>query len=767
MTLAALSFAAVSCVDEPTPFEPGEQDITGCYGVYFPVQEATAGSHTLTPADPTCVDIEVKRNNASGAITVPYNFIAEEQIYTAGEISFADGNETAYLHVDFSAAAPGAPHKFSVVIDDPQYASRYFDGAVAVDYSFMIVEWKEFVGPEASAGDPGHIYQISWEEDYDTQMFYYETSYADIRFCKLVGAWHGNVETVDYEFYWNTKTNNLYVPHQWIGYTLSDGRSVYTGAAPDFYDKYNGWGEVVPSDDYFSWAPAWITKNGFFQPFYDGNGNFYLGDWLYLCTNGIPTGSGYQFGADDESGADLYMAPGFIRVDYSFEVESDYATDGVLPLYFTAGYDVASVKYAFFPGSLTATQVSNKVAAVIDGSEASVEIVLDEADRDEDGCYYFAEGVELPETGAYTFVAVAYDAEGNAQASASGEAYYVTAEDTEENLVELTVATEDTPSRYQSYHAYDSFAYYICGKDLTDVHVAIADASKLSDALLETIKSDSKYAVSEEILEKINGEGGYYTVFTGAKASTTYAVVVWATNGSLDTFSYDVYTTEHMPYTWKSIGKGTYTDDIVGPMYGMDPGVTVPCDFYVEENNPNLYMFTGFQLALTAALFETDEEEMARYENGNWYNAEIIVDVTDPTCVQFDEQAWGCCLNSADGWFYVTSIYQGKPFSKGTLVDGVITFPTKGLLISLDDDGYYYGNNSGMFKLTLPAASSASAVPSYPTNGHKYEVSLCGEFAKAKNTVFEREVSGVEFNSTKIAPKAKSSDKPAEIKLVK
>lgn len=768
MTLAALSFAAVSCVDEPTPFEPGEPDVTGCYGVYFPKQEATAGSHTLTPADPTSVDIEVKRANASGAITVPYTFVSEEQIYTAGEISFADGNETTYLHVDFAAANPGAPHKFSVIIDDPQYASKYLDSAVAVDYSFMIVEWVKFVGPEAKDGDLGHIYQISWEEDYDTEMYYYETSYANIRFCKLVDAWHGNVETVDYEFYWNTSTNNLYVPHQWIGYDLADGRSVYTGAAADFYDKYNGWGEVVPSDDYFTWAPAWIAKNGFFQPYYDGNGNFYLGDWLYLCQGGIPTGSGYQFGADDESGADLFMAPGFIRTDYSLEVESDYTVDGVLPLYFTAGYDVASVKYAFFPGSLTATQAANKIAAVIDGSEEAVEIVLDPADRDEDGSYYFAEGVELPETGAYTWVAVSFDAEGNACDSVSGEAYYVTAEETEDNLVEVTLDVEDTPERYQGFHSYDSFAYYVYGNNLTDVHIAIGDASKITDATLEAIKTDSKYAVSEDILDKINGVGGYYTVASNLKANTTYAVIIWATNGSLDTMDYALYQTDRLPYVWNSLGKGLFVDDVIAPAYSMDP-ITVPCDIYEEQNTPGLYMFSGFQCALTAEIFEVTEEEMADYEGGNWENAQIIIDATDPNKVFIEEQPMGVLLSSSDGWISLTSINGGKHFSEGTLADGAITFPTKGLLMAFSNipGSLYYANTNGMFKVALPEAAAASKASARPANGNKYQVKFCAEFAKSVDTVYEREVSGVEFTSSPIAPKAKSSEKPAEIKLVK
>ena len=41
----------------------------------------------------------------------------------------------------------------------------------------------------------------------------------------------------------------------------------------------------------------------------------------------------------------------------------------------------------------------------------------------------------------------------------------------------------------------------------------------------------------------------------------------------------------------------------------------------------------------------------------------------------------------------------------GSLVDGVITFPVKSLLCTLESkDGFYYGNVNGAFKVVLPEA---------------------------------------------------------------
>ena len=70
LTLAAVASLAVSCKQEE-PYEPGPQDLDGCYGVFFPSQEAT-GAHTYDPTMATETEILVSRKVSDDAITVPY-----------------------------------------------------------------------------------------------------------------------------------------------------------------------------------------------------------------------------------------------------------------------------------------------------------------------------------------------------------------------------------------------------------------------------------------------------------------------------------------------------------------------------------------------------------------------------------------------------------------------------------------------------------------------------------------------------------------------
>ena len=159
------------------------------------------------------------------------------------------------------------------------------------------------------------------------------------------------------------------------------------------------------------------------------------------------------------------------------------------------------------------------------------------------------------------------------------------------------------------------------------------------------------------------------------------------------------------------LGKGEYTDDIACSIYGIAP-ITVSCDVYENSAAPGLYIISGYQLPLVAAAFGQTEETMLPYEGYFWRNSSLAINACDPDHVFIEEQDYGVSFNSSHGFIDgVTSLYNGKPFSDGTLVDGVITFPTRGLLVLLDGDGYYYGNVSGGFKLVIPDNSVSSPAP--------------------------------------------------------
>ena len=774
LSLAAVaSLTVLSCQKEQevNPRTPSPAEVAGCYGVYFPAQEAS-GDHVFNPTQDPEIEITVARTNDSGAITVPVTTsFSEENIFVPQEIKFADGQKETTFKVRFDAAKEGVNYKASFLIEDSQYASLYNSNPVGLDFSVMRVEMKYFNNGKEEKTKI-HWVQNFWGEEVDTYIKYYEVDNVRTCFTETIADSHfykGEFYTgygffgtgekegdAEWTFTWYPKETTddgemIEIPYQFTGWVNSDNE-VWV------YDDVN-WVYRQYMDNY-----PWLTlaKDGGATPsYYDGNGLFCFNTGAYIKP---ATGGGWYGQLEDCMG----IAEGFVRVDYSFEVEADYPSDGETPIYLEAGIDVAGIKYAIYEGELTATQVGNKVSAITDGTDASVS--FNEFELDEEKAVKYATlGVSPETTGIYTFVAVVMDKENKVQNSGSVTFNFVSADDQEEYEVVVSTFTEDTPARYTNLHKYDSFAYGISGKDLTEVHAGIFAEADIEEAggvpaVVALVKKDAeKYGATAEDLAAINGEGGYYTVLSsGVKAKTTYYVIVWATNDSMDNYAVATYTTDPMPYVWNKIGKGTLTDGFLMPVFSMDD-VTVSCDVYEEAITPGLYMVTGFQLELCAAFYEISVEEIEPYggsEGQNWWNAPIIVDATDPTAVYIGEQDYGIYVNSTYGYVMIDS----EP--EGTLADGAITFPVKKMYIGLTKYGWLYGNSGGNFKITLPAAEAAAPAltPASAGSAKKTNFVMARDAQKYEKPVtkFERDPQPVKA-SVKVdyTRKEKSTDKKA------
>ena len=749
------ALTVLSCAQKETPYEPGAADPSDCYGVFFPSQDAM-GSHTYDPTMEKAVSITVSRTNTSGAVTVPFTTtVSDEGIFNFGTIAFADGQSETELEVTFPNAPEGKDLSFSVQLtDDNAYISKYNSGAIALDFSVLCVEMKDFMTEDGSKKAMLTFSDdVFWGEVHDdVYLQYYEVD--GIRYCtttggKLVspadgsdgvGPWGTDVQ-LSFKWYLNQKM------------TVGEGSYDFIEVTPQYHGWYNSTrSSEVWFADYYNYYQnnasnpyngdiiKFYTNNGASYPpcYYDGHGGFVFNLAYYM-----PTSGGYWYGFNQNS--PVAIAEGYLRVDYSLKLETDYSSDGVTPVYIEAGADVASVKYAVYPGELNSAQTSSRFEAMLSGEDPTE--TYDSFEFDEETAKnYGAFGIEPETSGIYTVLAIACSKDGKAQTQSGVVVNHVAAGDVEENEVNVSVFTEDTPERYKQLYPYDSFAYGISGTDLTEVHVGIIAASAIKDVntTLNAVKSNASLAVTEDVLAEINADGGYYTVATGLNAKTLYYVIVWATNGNMDNFAVASYTTSNLPYKWKNLGKGEYTDDVACGLYGIDP-ITVSCNVYEEENTPGLYAIDGFQLPLVATIFETTEEEMAAYEDGNWRNSFIIIDATNPASVTIALQDYGVCLNSSEGFIDgVTSLYKGEPFSVGTLENGVITFPTvKGLLCTLNGEGYYYANQHGAFKLVLPEA--VSGAPAIKTGASTKPQRVLREFAGLR-PVIERDAQPVKVS---------------------
>ncbi|MBQ3766108.1 MAG: hypothetical protein II874_05160 [Bacteroidales bacterium] len=723
-TVAA--FAVLSCsTKEKDPFTPGDPEENGCYGVYFPAQDAS-GSHIYSPVQDPVIEIKVARKNTSGNITVPVvTEFSEDGIFKLEPVTFADGQAETTFNVSFPTAKEGTNYTASIYITDNQYAAKYSDQAMGIDFSVMRVEMKDFMqedGKEKAKvtfSDPAFF-----EEIHDVYIQYYEVD--GVRYCETVGGttvysgneldgegpWGTDVQ-LKFKWYTNKKVTVKDVEYDWIeveasptGFT-SGGNPIYMG---DYFHMRADMG--LSNGDYKDSYDRYTNGSDGYNPsYYDGHGGFIFNAayWIHTTTS--------WYGYKDET--PLAIAEGYVRVDYGLKLSADYSDEGVTPIYVQAGVDIDQIKYAIYEGELNSAQLASKLEGIKAGTE-EVETFSDFELDEEEEVKYATLGVELEKTGNYTFVAVAYDEKGEAQTDASITFRYISAEDSEEYAVDLNVFTEDTPARYRELHKYDSFAVGIYGSGLTDVHMGIFTEEDIEEygeeTLFAAVKADDgdepQFTLSAEDVEKINAAGGLYDVVDGLKGKTVYYVIVWATNGNLDAFAYDYYETDPLPYVWNSIGTGTLTDGFFTSLFNGKDDYTVACDFYQEASDPGLYMITGFQQELSAAFFGMSKEDMAPYENGNWKNAEVVIDAHDPNAVFISTQDYGVLVNSNYGWIQIQTDKSGK------LADGVLTFPAKEMYVYLG--GWYYANNEGNFKLVFPSeAAPAPAPTALPASAQK------------------------------------------------
>ena len=569
--VAAAAFTVVSCEKEPEAHPFGPAETAGCYGVFFPSQEAS-GSHVYSPVQDPSIDIIVKRTNTNGAITVPVTAtFSEDGIFTMNEVSFADGQDETTFTLRFDNAVEGKNYSASFTVDDNNYASLYNSNPISLDFSVMRVEMKDFLNP--ATGEPAVITLNEgwWGEVHKAQMKYYEVN--GIRTCTIYSIEEGNGiwgDAVDatLQFTWYTKNSNneghnfLEVKKQYFGFDYADWGSKPEGEAANpiyvydypwyWIERGYSWGDGSMQADWLAEAEKTGQVDGSYPVgYYDGNGGFYFNLRYYIPGLGGFSPNPYEFVA---------IADGFVRVDYSFELEADYTSMGVTPISVEAGVDVASIKYAVYEGELTATQIGYKVDAIIDGSDESESFSDFEYDEEEE-VLFATFGVAPEKTGIYTLVAVAYDKDGKPQNSANVVFQHIAGDDTEKYAVDIKVGAEPVPSRFGDYDESSSFAFYVVGTDIVDAHITYMETAKYAKDV-EGYNTNLKVkgsSVNAATLAQINQAGGFYGVIDGLDPLTSYTVIVWATNGDSDTIATTVWTTSGLPNVL--LGVGTYTYD--------------------------------------------------------------------------------------------------------------------------------------------------------------------------------------------------------------
>lgn len=692
LALAAVSLTAVACVKE-TPFQPGDPEEEGCYGVYFPAQESDL---VRDPADAKTATISVMRTNTEGAITVPVTVVDTAGIFTVSKLVFEDGQSESSISLEFPDAEVGVTYELSLSIDDWQYASKYSSNPNTLSFSILFEKWNDLgVG-----------------------------TFTDV----VASQVHTNFDAIstNVHIYQNDADKTQYrIPMSGI---YSDGCDEYLYLT--LMSPGNSVGDVVVTQDGLVWFDPFDT--GISVSTDGGVGNmlyYHMGAtgaeenlWAYsyvaqyaddgktpevirLAPYVLIGNTGYGADMSQEANAITIVFPGGELVDYSLSVLTGLTTDGVLPVQFTVGADVDEVRYQVYEGTLTAGEVANYTSLIgLGDTEYEVAPVL--------GSPF---GISCSETGLYTLVAVSMDAEGEAQQSVSTQVYYLA--EGEEMPVAVFAGIEAT-NKYggRGWTSDNTMEYYIYGSDLVSVKTYLAryDAfMQNQQAVINSLLDQPD--VDAETLEQINGTGTI-GVYSGQTPGTEYVFLVYASNGYESTAIYaTTKTTGVFDVNLEDIlgtYKVTYTSYFNGP--GLTESWVIEASDDEEKGNIMLTSIAGLsggnpvygnfdKESATISFFDSqlignlDASTALYFMNANSYD-DVSFDIVSDKSFTGPSEMFGINVNGGSQWYeiytsvsavktgdasasaYGTFSVEGKAVEAGTKIEGTAGYQPEAVL---------------------------------------------------------------------------------------
>ena len=533
---AALSLAA--CQKEE--FKPGNPDVDGCYGVYF---DETSIEEVFDPEETTkAVEITVLRTVQEGEITVPLTVeTGTEGVFTFSEIKFEDGaNETVVTVTLGETAEVGKTYTASITIDDPQYASQYSVHPTSATVSLLIDKWNDLGKATLTHFFFAGVYEVTLEQnDLDKNKFRLVSPLAEALEKEgpdfVADGWGVSGTGPDYlpftllekgetltdrsgnEFK-ITNDNLVIFDSYFTGFLYGGTGRIYAWYPMDLYSECSEdditYSKVVAYQD--SGLPGVVQ----FAPYFYVSG---VGGWNYTQTDGAVT----------------IVFPGYTYADYSIEVTTYDSEEGLLPVEFEIGADVAGVKYAVFEGELSKRDCGEKAEEIQNGTaEGVVTLTAEELETAE-----YVINLSLEATGKYTIVAVSCDADGEVQEYAYASFGYIAeGDDTSHTIVLTSSLLPASPT---------SLRYVLFGSDLTKVKVQTFTkdffTGKYGSYTYNYTYSDTyTETFSEADLAAVNGAGFNGTVteyydpvekeFSDLEPDTEYVVVIYVENGYRSNF---------------------------------------------------------------------------------------------------------------------------------------------------------------------------------------------------------------------------------------
>ncbi len=338
--------------------------------VYFSNEAST---EYLLNENQNTVEVEVKRVNTSGSLTVDVDAKDESGLFSvASNVTFADGEATAKMPINFDFSRLESDHDYPVTLTLKADTCEYGDNTITVNIKYA--PWSEWEAM-GEGTNPVYTYSIMLGGAYEQPVYYRESMLDPTKAQLMLEDWFYGVNLIAD---WNKTENKIKIAPQFSGYVNSQYGNVMVADTYTYATEVRGQ-EGVDYDKYKS--------------YYDETtGRFYLNVIYYVSAGSF--GNGYE----------TIQLPGYEQSDYSISIEDggSYQSGKKLGQVFnmTMGSDLSSLKYAIFPGTLSADELTEKANGIFSGD-------IESTATTENGYKLTLVGDE----GDYTLVVIGYDAD--------------------------------------------------------------------------------------------------------------------------------------------------------------------------------------------------------------------------------------------------------------------------------------------------------------------------------------------------------------------
>ncbi len=307
-----LGILSVGCTEEKVP-EYVPADLVSGAQVYFMDAPTSVSLYEIVNKDLNSFTLKLGRGITTSETTVNIAHDADGLFNIPSSVSFPAGTQSVDLTISFekSKLVSGTNYPISITLSND--TTPYGASSVEINATYVEPEkWIKFA--------TGTMTEVWWGE-VEQETLYYQDLGDGLRYCYITDCFDtmGDAVPTNYYFYWDTNTNYLDIPMQYMGYSNANG-DVYFSDASNFYQAYY-------PDRGKEWADG-LYDDGEVRPYYDGNGGFYLANYYYFgpagCTN---WGRGYNWGDDQ----DYFICDGYVRiVDYNTAFEYKALYEGTL-----------------------------------------------------------------------------------------------------------------------------------------------------------------------------------------------------------------------------------------------------------------------------------------------------------------------------------------------------------------------------------------------------------------------------------------------------